>query len=184
MTSQINVLTIDATYPIAGQDNSSQGFRDNFANIKIALTTATNEISALQLDTVKLGVANDFGFAGTIDRAIVRDTGFVAINVASVAGDLDFSEGSYHKSAITTATTFYGTNWPATGIYANLRLEVKPASSATTSINFSGGAGTLVKESSLTLPYVSTSTSSTLWDLHTSDGGDRVFLKFVGGPFE
>ena len=34
MTSQINFNNIDGTYPIAGQDNSSQGFRDNFTNTK------------------------------------------------------------------------------------------------------------------------------------------------------
>jgi hypothetical protein len=34
MASQINFNIIDGTYPVAGQDNSSQGFRDNFTNIK------------------------------------------------------------------------------------------------------------------------------------------------------
>ena len=30
MASTINTANIDETYPIAGQDNDSQGFRDNF----------------------------------------------------------------------------------------------------------------------------------------------------------
>jgi hypothetical protein len=30
MASNINPYNIDGTYPVAGQDNSSQGFRDNF----------------------------------------------------------------------------------------------------------------------------------------------------------
>ena len=33
MASNIVPGNIDGTYPIAGQDNSSQGFRDNFAAI-------------------------------------------------------------------------------------------------------------------------------------------------------
>ena len=40
--------TIDEQFPIAGQDNDSQGFRDNFTNIKTALDTAKSEISDLE----------------------------------------------------------------------------------------------------------------------------------------
>ena len=35
--SNIDSTSIDATYPVAGQDNNSQGFRDNFNTI-----TSTN----------------------------------------------------------------------------------------------------------------------------------------------
>jgi hypothetical protein len=48
MASLINPSNIDITYPIAGQDNDTQGFRDNFNNIKNNLTTAKTEISDLQ----------------------------------------------------------------------------------------------------------------------------------------
>ena len=34
MASNINPNNIDGTYPVAGQDNDSQGFRTNFTNIK------------------------------------------------------------------------------------------------------------------------------------------------------
>ena len=34
MASSINPSNIDGTYPVAGQDNDSQGFRDNFTNVK------------------------------------------------------------------------------------------------------------------------------------------------------
>jgi len=34
MASSIVTTGIDATYPVAGQDNDSQGFRDNFSQIK------------------------------------------------------------------------------------------------------------------------------------------------------
>jgi hypothetical protein len=50
MTSLINPSNIDITYPIAGQDNDSQGFRDNFKNIQTGLETARSEITILQSD--------------------------------------------------------------------------------------------------------------------------------------
>ena len=48
MPSRINPNNIDITYPIAGQDNDTQGFRNNFAGIQSNFLVASSEISALQ----------------------------------------------------------------------------------------------------------------------------------------
>ena len=48
MASNIISDTIDATYPVAGVDNDTQGFRDNFSIIKTGLNTANSEKSRLQ----------------------------------------------------------------------------------------------------------------------------------------
>lgn len=50
MTSNITSFSqnIDTNFPVQGQDNPSQGFRDNFAQISLALDTAANEITDLQ----------------------------------------------------------------------------------------------------------------------------------------
>jgi len=53
MASKINTSTIDITYPIAGQDNDTKGFRDNFSSIKNNFSTAASEISELQDDLAK-----------------------------------------------------------------------------------------------------------------------------------
>lgn len=62
--SDIAYNTIDENYPLAGQDNDSQGFRDNFSIIKDALATASSEITVLENTTAKLGSDenNDFIF--------------------------------------------------------------------------------------------------------------------------
>ena len=65
MTSQIQYANIDATFPIAGQDNNSQGFRDNFTYIKDGLSIASTEITTLQnnglfvMDSAGLPLANN-----------------------------------------------------------------------------------------------------------------------------
>ena len=46
MASNIVPGNIDGAYPKAGQDNSSQGFRDNFSAIKDNFTEAKNDIEA------------------------------------------------------------------------------------------------------------------------------------------
>ena len=53
MASNIVPGNIDATYPKAGQDNSSQGFRDNFNQIKANFTTAQEELTDLQTNKAK-----------------------------------------------------------------------------------------------------------------------------------
>jgi hypothetical protein len=51
MASNINPNTINITYPVAGQDNDTQGFRDNFSGIKNNFSVALTEISALQANS-------------------------------------------------------------------------------------------------------------------------------------
>ena len=60
MSSNINYASIDVTYPIAGVNNNTQGFRDNFTAIKDGLANASAEISTLQttLDDLNLAISN------------------------------------------------------------------------------------------------------------------------------
>jgi hypothetical protein len=54
MPSNINPQNINTTYPIAGQDNDTQGFRTNFTNIQNNFTVASSEITALQGNVASL----------------------------------------------------------------------------------------------------------------------------------
>jgi hypothetical protein len=78
MASTITEITslIDTTFPVPGQDNDTQGFRNNFANIKIGLDRAAEEIS--DLDIIQIGIANQLSnftnpttFRGTLVTATV-----------------------------------------------------------------------------------------------------------------
>jgi hypothetical protein len=56
---------IDITYPVAGIDNSSQGFRDNFKNIKLAFQSSQQDMLDLKggifnLDKITIGGTNTF----------------------------------------------------------------------------------------------------------------------------
>jgi len=67
MASNIVPDTIDDAYPVAGQDNDSQGFRDNFNIIKTNFTYAKTEIEDLQNNTAKTNAENNF-FENTLSR--------------------------------------------------------------------------------------------------------------------
>jgi len=60
--STINTNPLNVNYPVPGINNNSQGFRDNFQNIKVNLDIAANEITDLQNKAVlKSALANTAG---------------------------------------------------------------------------------------------------------------------------
>jgi len=76
MASNINFQNINAEYPIAGKDQSSQGFRDNFGVIKSSLNVAKTEIESLQSAISNLPTVTDVG-------DLVNDAGFITITDVS-----------------------------------------------------------------------------------------------------
>jgi hypothetical protein len=77
--SLINPNNINGGFPVFGQDNPTQGFRDNFTNIKNNLTFAKQEIEDLQnkailksaltgtdLNNESLSISGSFGTGGAI----------------------------------------------------------------------------------------------------------------------
>lgn len=132
MASNINPNNIDATYPIAGQDNDSQGFRDNFTNIKTNFEYAETEIDDLQakvvLKSALTGSTLDNDMAGAlIENAKLQGTRFTKVDTANTTGNVsvDFSAGPYHKiGTVTGNVNLAFTNLPAAGNYAEWTVEL------------------------------------------------------------
>jgi hypothetical protein len=181
MSSNINTNLIDATFPLAGQDNSSEGFHNNYTAIKNALNTAASEITDLQITAVLKNADNDLG-GFKLSNAVMKNTLKESVSPATLV--IDYESGSYQKfiatsNTATTTTITTPSNWPAVGVHASILVEV--ASTASTNINFVAPL-TLRKEDSLTLPH-SVTTGTTVWELWTTDQGSNVYLRKVGGPY-
>lgn len=190
MASQINATTINANYPVAGQDNDSQGFRDNFSRIKVALTTASSEITVLQQNTAKLNETNDFD-GNTAQNIILQNFGTTVLETDITTLQqanpctLYFNSSPYHKVTTNTSTAFMVENWPLSGVYSVLRLSVSPSTSShVTTMTFvpAAAGGKIYKEPSMPMPLsLGTLTNrTTVFDLWSSDGGENVFVKFIG----
>ena len=80
MASTITTTGFDAAYPVAGQDNDSQGFRTNFTVTKTALEAARDEITALQTNTAKLNASNDFNGSIIREAELIANTETVYAN--------------------------------------------------------------------------------------------------------
>lgn len=121
MSSNINPNNIDGTYPIAGQDNNSQGFRDNFTNTKLNFTYAANEITALQDNAILKGplttggtVSNDMD--GTLlYNATIQDFTATRVDLGTVSGTctINYASGHYQTVTISSGITLAFTNFPA-----------------------------------------------------------------------
>jgi hypothetical protein len=104
MTSQINPNNIDGTYPVAGQDNDSQGFRDNFTNIRNNFTFTKAELEDLQNKVVlkspllNTSLNNDFLGNAIVNPRLTswRETYFNA-GLQSGAYTVDFTRGNFQK---------------------------------------------------------------------------------------
>jgi hypothetical protein len=131
MTSLINPNNIDGSYPVAGQDNNSQGFRDNFTNIKVNFQDAAAEITDLQnkvilkaaLDGTTLD--NNFNDALLI-AAQIQDFAAAKVAIANTSGIIAVNYSTGHYQTITTSGSINlsFTNFPGTGIYGYIKLQI------------------------------------------------------------
>ena len=122
MTSQINPNNIDGTYPVAGQPNNTQGFRDNFTNIKTNFQTAATEITDLEnkgvFKAALTGTTLDNNMADNLIYAVkLQDVSYTYVQQTVTAGaiPIDYSAGQYQLIAPTANVSLSFTNWPATG---------------------------------------------------------------------
>lgn len=120
MASNINPYSIDGTFPTAGQDNPSQGFRDNFTNIKNNLIFTKNELDDLMakaiVSTPLAGQTLTNNMAGTQITAPQLKAWTQAIldlGVVSTVATLDFSQGNFQKVTTADSISLDFTNWPA-----------------------------------------------------------------------
>lgn len=133
--STINTSGIDVNYPIPGVNNSSQGFRDNFASIKNNLNTAANEITDLQTKVVvKSALANttvDNDMANTlISNAATRGFRATTYNLGNaLAGTVlvNLQSGDVQYGTVVSNVTLQFGGWSPTGTQSNVQLQLAVA---------------------------------------------------------
>lgn len=126
MTSTVTdyISGLDLEYPIAGVDNDTQGFRDNFARINSAFTATANEITNLQL-LVNSAISTSTEFATSIANTVTTTvlntvTSFLSTSTTYAVAAPTTSKGSPNdKKGMVFATTasiyVCFANWTAPG---------------------------------------------------------------------
>lgn len=184
MTSNINPNNIDGTYPVAGQDNNSQGFRDNFTNTRTNFQYAADEITNLQnnviLKAALTGTTLDNNMGGSlVFNGTVADFGLTRVAIGTVSGSqtINYALGHFHTLATGGPVSLGFSNFPPAGIAGIVFVQVTVTNTAHTltlpaavNTNIAGIQG--VNAATNVITFAATGTY--LFQFITSDGGTSV----------
>lgn len=197
MASNIISETIDAAYPVAGVDNDTQGFRDNFNVIKDSLASAKQEVEDLQTNTAKLNEANNFSGNNVIQANLkaVTEEFFSTEGILQSSQNINFDNGHYQSFSVdgtATPITLTFDNWPADGSLGKIRIELTKTGGSDVYMEFdtldeNGGSGTMYYGN---WPVVAGGTADQLelqednqpyvLEAWTHNGGTDVYINFIG----
>jgi hypothetical protein len=135
MASTINPNNIDGAYPVAGQDNDSQGFRDNFTNTKTNFGYAAAEITDLQnkavLKAALTGTTlnNDMGGA-ILSNARLQAMSETRVALGSVSGSqtLNYAAGPYFTLGTSGPIGLSFSNLSPAGTLSRWRVQINVTS--------------------------------------------------------
>ena len=193
MTIITSYANINVNYPVAGQDNDSQGFRNNFTAISNAFAQADGALTNLTTSTAKLNMDNDF-LGNAISHSISKNNVGEYVSLGQINDTphtLYFNQAQYHDVTISTSTTFQVGGWPNAAdwnsnlYYANLRLQVfvtadAVASSSTVNFQTLVDGGIIHNKTTQSLPFVINTSTSQIWDIWTVNGGQDVYVHLLG----
>ena len=190
MTSLINFAAINENFPVAGQDNDTQTFRDNFSTIRDNFEAAKSEITDLQDNAARTDQDNDFLYnvvgSLTLQDAYLRKKDYGAAIVAGTQ-DISFKQAMYHvvKFGANTSLTFSefptgAVDVTGLGQIGKATLELYGDGSART-ITFVTSGGTVIKKSpgfpgSVTVPSATNPVIIEVWQ-HSAT---VIWLNYLG----
>jgi len=189
MTSAINPNNIDGAYPVAGQDNNSQGFRDNFTNTKTNFQYAANEITDLEnkavLKAALTGTVLDNNMLGSLlynAQLQQMSNTVVALGTLSGSVNINYPAGSYQTVTTSGSISLAFTNFTAAGTQSLVLVRVTVASVAHTvtfpaavSVNAAGIQG--LDTTTHVMEFAATGTYT--FQFVTSNGGTTITVSEV-----
>lgn len=192
MASTIISGTIDGTYPVAGIDNDTQGFRDNFTIIKTGLATAASEITTLQSTTAKLNASNDFNGTDITDANFSLNTEkYHNIGTVTSGMNISFLNGHYQSLSINldegvNTVNFALSDWPERDHVAKMTVQLLGNGTAK-GVTFTvdgGGAlkynSTYPRTASVAIATVDSSINPIVIDFWTYNQGTTVYAEYRG----
>lgn len=200
MASNINPNSIDAAYPVAGQDNSTQGFRTNFANIKQNFEYAEEEINELQTYAILTNSSSTNFNDNTLYAVRLQDAAVARVTNSAATGAIvvNFATAQYYSLVTDGSISLTFTNWPAaasasTGI---IRVQVEVTNTAHTltfAADNTGGSAALLNVTgipgySATNAYTGVVTFPAIgyyeFEFTCSDGGAEVTVAQVNSTLQ
>lgn len=191
MTSQINPNNVNGNFPIAGVPNNTQGFRDNFTNIKTNFEFAETEIDDLQSKAILKSALS----GGTLDNNVgnnlvynarVQGISGTLVQIANTSGaiTLDASAGPYQSIVMggSINLAFTANTWPSAGSYGKVRVEITGSSGQTITLPSAVTQGALGIQG-INAGVITLAASGTYeFDFSTTDGGATLTVFDLNRP--
>ncbi len=180
---------IDASFPVAGVDNESQGFRDNFSAIVDSLTQAETDITALETTSLnKTDEISDLSGNQILDAELCGVTAKSYSSASLVANqNIGFLNGHYQVFPINADVVLNLADWPDAGRAATIRVHLVGTSSTERTIDFTvdGGGDIYYDDTWLAMAGAPTitvddGTTAHLVEFWSYDGGSNVYAKYLG----
>lgn len=189
--------TIDDAYPVAGQDNDSQGFRDNFNVIKNNTVYTKAALQDLDDNTAKTNAENVF-FENVISRYVSKQQSVKFEQISNLTDDFEISLSNGHHFTVASNTnrTLTFVDWtdhnPSEGEYQEIVLHLKSNTGDPWVISFASknAAGTAtadiyVQDNAAFGGAAQVTMSANDTDVHvvkayTYDQGASVYLEYLG----
>jgi hypothetical protein len=190
MTSQINPQNIDGAYPVAGQDNNSQGFRDNFTNTRTNFAFAAQEITDLQnkavLKAPLTGTTLNNNMGGSIlSNAQLQNITETAVSVIPSAGvaTINYTAGPYQALTAGGNITLAFAGLPTAGVAATWIVRITVMAGQTVQLPASVSSNSLGGIQGLSGSVITFAESGTYeFRFDTIDGGTTVFISEYTRP--
>jgi len=206
MTSAINPNNINGAYPVAGQDNNSQGFRDNFTNTKTNFQYAADEITDLQskvvLKAALTGTTLNNNMLGSIvSNGVAQNFGLTRVALGTVSGSttINYTAGHYQTLTLGGNASLAFSNLPPSGVTAVITVQITvtaPGPSPYTipytvtlpssvSVNTAGIQGFNVSTNTIAFaPSGSSTVGVYAFQFITSDGGSSYTVNQVNSAMQ
>lgn len=184
MASNINPQNINGAYPVAGQDNDSQGFRDNFTNTKTNFQFASEEITDLQSKAVLKAALdgtvlnNDMG-GSILSNAQLQDMSETRVALGTVTGaqTINYAAGSYYTLTTSGSVSIAFTNFPPSGQLGRVRVQISVASTAhTLTLPAAVSVGTANIQGYAANIITFNQTGTFEFEFETNDGGSTITI--------
>ena len=198
MASNISDTGINSDFPIAGQDNDSQGFRDNFTTIKANFVAAKTEIESIQTNGAVKNADNNF-LGNTINNANFQnttETGYIAGATINTSQNVNLDNGAYQEFTVGADITLTLSNWSSTlARTGRVRLHIKSdlaagsATNRTITLASNAGGGTIKTSSNwptsdltavIGAPGVGEETKYYVFEFVSYDSGTTVWAEYIG----
>lgn len=169
---------INRDFPVRGQNNDAQVFRDNWQYIYDAISTANSELNSLDNSTIKINSTSTFN-GNTLEDINFKNesTEIYTLDFQSGLIELDYSKGSYQKFPVLAGThNLTVINWPEGNRSGKLVLSITAPCDEYSAINFDSS---YVNLSSQLNPFELDYNSPNIFELSNEQGTGTVYIRFL-----